>query len=141
MSGRRSRGDGSVFYDETRGRWVAVLELARDPETGRRTRRKASAPTKTAARELLDGMRAEKRKAGTVGKRDVTVGQVLADYVAHPPAGWRSPITRQVNRDHAARITHALGSPRRGWSGSWTAWRRTGTAPARSPAPGRCCAR
>ena len=54
-------------------------------------------------------MRAEKRKAGTVGKRDVTVGQVLADFLAHPPATWRSPVTVQVYRDHAARITAALG--------------------------------
>ena len=109
MSGRRARGDGSVFRDSTRGVWVAVIELPRDPDTGHRTRRKASAPTKTAARELLDQMRAEKRKAGTVGKRDVTVGQVVADYLANPPATWRSPVTEQVNQDHAARITAALG--------------------------------
>jgi integrase len=112
MSGRRARGDGSVFRDAARGVWVATIELPRDPDTGRRTRRKASAPTKTAARELLDQMRAEKRKAGTVGKRDVTVGQVLADYLAHPPDKWRSPVTVQVYRDLAARITAALGRAR-----------------------------
>ena len=109
MSGRGRRGDGSVFRDHRRGVWVAVIELPRDPDTGRRTRRKASAPTKTAARELLDQMRTEKGKAGTVGKRDVTVSQVLADYLAHPPATWRSPVTVQVYTDLAARITAGLG--------------------------------
>jgi hypothetical protein len=43
VSGRRARGDGSVFRDDARGVWVAVIELPRDPDTGRRTRRKASA--------------------------------------------------------------------------------------------------
>jgi integrase len=106
MSGRRARGDGSVFYDSARGVWVATIELARDPGTGKRTRRKASAPTRIAARELLDGMRAEKRKAGTVSRGDLTVAAV---YMAHPPPEWRSPITRQVNGGHAARITAVLG--------------------------------
>ena len=112
MSGRRARGDGSVFYDEQRGVWTAVIELPRDPDTGRRTRRKASAPTKTAALALLDDMRAEKRKAGTVGKRDVTVGAVVADCLAHPPASWRSPVTVQVYTDLAGHITAALGKAR-----------------------------
>jgi len=112
VSGRRARGDGSVFYDESRRVWTAVIELPRDPDTGRRTRRKASAATKTAARALLDEMRVEKRKAGTVGKRDVTVGQVLTDYLAHPPVTWRSPVTVQVYTDLAARITAALGRAR-----------------------------
>ena len=58
-NGRRARGDGSVFYDSTRGVWVATIEQVRDPDTGRRTRRKASAPNRTPARELLDRMRAE----------------------------------------------------------------------------------
>jgi hypothetical protein len=89
--------------------WVAMLELPRDPATGRRVRRKASAQTKTAALALLDAMRAEKRKVGTVGRRDLTVAALMADYLAHPPADWRSPVTVQVTRDHAARITKALG--------------------------------
>jgi integrase len=112
MSNRRARGDGSVFYDSARGVWVATIELSRDSDTGRRVRRKSSAPTRAAARELLDRMRAEKRKAGTVGRGDLTVGAVVAAYLAHPPAAWRSPITRQVNAGHAARITAALGKVR-----------------------------
>jgi integrase len=98
-----------VFYDAGRGVWVARIELARDPDTGQRTRRKASAPTRSAARDLLDAMRAEKRKAGTVPRGDLTVAQVMADLLAHPPAGWKSPVTVQVNHSHAARITAALG--------------------------------
>jgi integrase len=108
VTGRRSKGDGSVFHDPARGAWVASVSF-RDPDTGKRTRRKASAPTKTAALKLLGDMKAEIRKAGTVGRADLTVGAMIADYLAHPPSAWRSPITVQVNKDHAARITKALG--------------------------------
>jgi integrase len=90
--------------------WVATIELPRDPATGRRVRRKASAPTKTAARDLLDDMRTEKKRAGTVGRGNLTVDQVVADYLAHPPATWRSRSTVEVNHGHAARITAALGT-------------------------------
>jgi integrase len=101
---RRSRGDGSVFYDEARGCWVGALDIGRDPESRRRRRRKVSAATKTACRELLDQLRAEYRKTGTVGRRDVTVRQVADDFLRHPPARVRSDITKQVNADAAKRI-------------------------------------
>ncbi len=58
---RRSRGDGSVYYDAARDCWVGAIDLGRDPETGRRVRRKVSAATRTECRELLDGLRDEKR--------------------------------------------------------------------------------
>ena len=51
---RRSRGDGSVFYDASRGCWVGSVDIGRDPETGRRRRRKVSAPTKTECRAELE---------------------------------------------------------------------------------------
>jgi integrase len=108
VTGRRSKGDGSVFHDQARKVWVASVSF-RDPDTRRRVRRKASAPTKTAALKLLGDMKAEMRKAGTVGRADLTVGAMIASYLAHPPAAWRSPITVQVNKDHAARITKTLG--------------------------------
>jgi integrase len=107
---RRSRGDGSVFYDASRGCWVGTVDIGRDPETGRRRRRKVSAPTKTECKEKLDGLREEKRKTGTVGRRDVTVERVVRDRLANPPARVKSPITRRVHEDHGARIIAALGT-------------------------------
>src|SRR5579875_3403187 len=64
--GRRAKGDGSVFYDAARARWVGVVDVGRDPQTGRRRRRKVSAPTKSEAREKLDELRDEQRRTGTV---------------------------------------------------------------------------
>jgi integrase len=102
--GRRSRGDGSVFYDAARGCWVGVLDIGRDPETRRRRRRKVSAPTKTECRGKLDELRDEYRKAGTVGRRDITVRWAVDDYLAHPPETWKSDNSVMVYRDAGRRI-------------------------------------
>jgi integrase len=107
--GRRTRGDGSVYYDRDRSCWVGAVEIGRDPQTGRRVRRKVSAPTKEACRDALDELRAEKRASGTVARRDVTVEHVLRDFLANPPRAWRSPITVQVNTEHADRVIAHLG--------------------------------
>jgi integrase len=109
---RRSRGDGSVFWDASRGCWVGTVDTGRDPQTGRRRRRKVSAPTKTECKAKLDELREEKRRTGTVGRRDVTVEHVIRDRLANEPETVRSPITRRVHADHAERIIADLGKVR-----------------------------
>lgn len=109
---RRSRGDGSVFQDATRGCWVGVVDIGRDPKTGRRMRRKVSAATKTECKAKLDELREEFRKTGTVGRRDVTVESVIRDLLANPPAEWKAPSTFQVNTDLCERIIAGLGKTR-----------------------------
>lgn len=51
--GRRGRGEGSVFYEEDRARWVGVLDLGRYVND-RRVRRKV---TGASAREVRDRLR------------------------------------------------------------------------------------
>jgi hypothetical protein len=84
VSARRGRSEGSVFYDAARGCWVGVLDIGRDPETGRR-RRKVSAPTKTECKEKLDELREEYRQTGTVAPRNITVERVVRDLLDSPP--------------------------------------------------------
>jgi integrase len=110
--GRRSPGEGSVFYDSARGRWVAVLDLGQDPESGKRRRVKLSAPTKTEARERLAELRNEFRRTGTVGRQDVIVEAVVRELLASPPASWRSPATLEANIGHGDRIIAKLGRVR-----------------------------
>lgn len=109
---RRSRGDGSVFFDSARGCWVGSVDIGRDPETGRRMRRKVSAPTKTECKEKLDELRTEKKRTGTVGRRDVTVETVVRSRLANPPERVKSPISKRVHEDHGARIIAAIGKKR-----------------------------
>ena len=101
--GRRQRGDGSVFYDTARGRWVGLVDLGRDPGTRRRVRRKVTGLTREEVRDKLDELREEKRKTGTVARRDITVGQVIEDWLAHPGPRARTEVTRRCHRDAAAR--------------------------------------
>jgi integrase len=110
MSARRGRGEGSLHYDADRGRWVAVIDLGTDPDTGKRRRRKAVANSKTEARARLDEMRAELRRTGTLGRGDYTVAHCVADLLAVPPASWRSPITLRLGQQHASRIIRAIGT-------------------------------
>lgn len=107
--GRRAHGDGSLFFDASRRRWVATIEAGHD-ETGRRIRRKVSAVTKTEARDKLAELRAEVRETGTVAPGDVTVRQVVRDWIDHPPPSLRSPISLRVNRQYADRIVAAIGT-------------------------------
>jgi integrase len=107
--GRRSRGDGAVFYDESRGCWVGQVDLGRDPDTGKRRRPKVSGETKTEAKEKLDKLREEKRKTGTVAKRNTTVKTVVNDSLEHPPPTVKSPISKRIHRNAGDRIIAELG--------------------------------
>jgi integrase len=107
--GRRSRGDGAVFYDASRGCWTGVLELEHDPETRKRRRRKVSAPTKTQCKEKLDELRREYKRSGIVPSTALTVRLAVGTWMANLPPTISSPISRQVNADHAARINAAIG--------------------------------
>lgn len=109
MTARRSRGDGSIFYDAARGCWVGSVDIGRDPQTGKRRRRKVSAPTKTECRDKLDELRGEKKRTGTVARRDTTVGQVMDDWLANLPPEIASPISVRCHQDAGARIRAELG--------------------------------
>ncbi|MEO3754878.1 site-specific integrase [Streptomyces sp. B6B3] len=52
MTQRRSRGDGSLHWDEERKRWIATASLGYDGD-GKRIRKKASGRTKTEAKDKL----------------------------------------------------------------------------------------
>jgi integrase len=114
MPGKRRarRGGGSVYYDANAKRWAAVVTVT-DPDTGRRSRRKMTTPdSRQAAERLLKQMIAERDKTGRVSRKDITVGDVLDRFLSHPPAGWKSPTTRRLARQHAARLKVGLGSVR-----------------------------
>jgi integrase len=110
MARRSRRGRGTVFWDAARGSYTGQLSLGRDPQTHRRKRSpKVHAPTEAECWDLLDGLRDELRRTGSVAPRSATVEMILADLLASPPAEWASPLTLRGNADRIARITAALG--------------------------------
>lgn len=52
MPARRSRGDGGLYFDSKRNRWVAAVTVGYTP-AGKRIVRKGSGITKTAAQRKL----------------------------------------------------------------------------------------
>jgi integrase len=112
VTARRSPGDGALFFDASRGVWTGSISAGRDPVTGRRSRRKVSAPTKTECKDKLDALRAEYAKTGQVPSGDLTVERVVRELLDNPPESWRSPITMEVNGSHGRRIIAELGKTR-----------------------------
>lgn len=72
---RRAQGEGSLFFDSSRGRWVGAAEVPPDPLNGNRRRVKvvgaageSKAKVATRLRERMGEIRAAGAKAGTVGE-------------------------------------------------------------------------
>ena len=108
MSVRRGRGEGSIYYDDDRDRWVGVIDVT-EPGSGKRTRRKVSAKSKTEARQKLDKLRREVADAGSAGPAAGTIASVVADWVNHMPARIKDPTSKAIVRRHTSRITAELG--------------------------------
>jgi integrase len=53
LGSRRGHGEGSVFQRAGDGKWLAVLEIGRDPASGKRVRRTITAATRREAAERL----------------------------------------------------------------------------------------
>jgi len=61
MATRRPHGEGTIFFEEARGRWVGMYDAGVDPITGRRRRRKVTAATRKAVATRLDQIRTDAR--------------------------------------------------------------------------------
>jgi integrase len=73
-TGRRARGEGTVYHDDTRDRWVGAVTIG-----GRR--RKVVAHTKTDARARLAGLLAAKTTGAPVDNRSRTVAQAVDSFL------------------------------------------------------------
>lgn len=109
MTARRSRGDGSVYWDEVRQRWVVSATIGYTP-SGQRIRRRASGRTKTEARNRLrEIIRDHEDGVSISGANSYTVAQAVQDWLDHG-LGGRDPNTVYTLRNLAARhVIPALG--------------------------------
>lgn len=78
--GRRGHGEGALFYDEDRDRWVALLELPPDG-SGRRRRRKVTGRTKTDARRKLRQLQRRLEDGLPTGNGSMTLGDFLERWL------------------------------------------------------------
>jgi integrase len=88
---RRGRGEGGLFWDERRQRFIAEVTVGYSP-AGKRIVRRGSGRTKTEARQKLKAVLRDLDDGLTVEPRNVTVTDVVEDWLAFGLAG-RAPST------------------------------------------------
>ncbi len=105
MGKRRTKGEGTIHYDQTRGRWVGQVWIGGQ-------RRKVSAKTKTDAAAKL-GALVHGDDSGRHADRRGTVRTVLADWQAKAlPGRDLAPSTIEVHRWAADLWADELGAVR-----------------------------
>lgn len=94
---RRAVGEGSLFFDEGRGRWVAAAEAGLHPRTGKRRRVKVSGATKSQAAARLRDRLAEMDRLDRSALPE-TVGSLLRLWIERDAPRSKSPKTMEVAR-------------------------------------------
>lgn len=102
MSKRRGHGDGTIYFDATRNRWVGQVWIGNQ-------RRKVSAPTKGDASAKLGALIHGDETARTADRR-ASVRSLLVDWQAgHLDGRDLAPSTREAHRWGAAHLTEQIG--------------------------------
>jgi integrase len=103
---RRSRGDGGLHWDDKRQRWIGTVTVGYDGR-GKRITRKASAKTKTGAKDKLREMLRDHDDGLALASGGYTVADAVNDWLTYGLSG-RSPGTIAKNRTYAK--THVIPS-------------------------------
>ncbi|WP_217702633.1 site-specific integrase [Nocardioides guangzhouensis] len=98
---RRNRGDGGLYWDETKQRWIGVATVGYDGR-GKPRRRKVHARTKTEGNERLRELLREVDRGVDLNHGAITVGEVVEAWLRHGLNG-RSEATLAQNR-HLAEV-------------------------------------
>ena len=105
--GKRSHGDGSVYFDAGRNRWVAEF-------TFEMKRRRVTGPTKTDALARMRARMAEVEAGAEVEDRNLRVADVVERFVTRTVpirrGGSLAPSTRAVLDWAGKRIVDGIGS-------------------------------
>jgi hypothetical protein len=86
MPARRSRGEGALYWDESRQRWMAAVDVGFDPE-GKRRRRWVSGRTKTEAKQKLLALRRDQSDGLPTEHRTYTVREAVESWLEHGLTG------------------------------------------------------
>jgi integrase len=82
MPARRSRGDGALYFDQNRDRWIAAVTVGYTP-AGKRIVRKASGTSKTAAQRRLKEILRDYEDGQVSAPGDHTVATAVTDWLRH----------------------------------------------------------
>jgi integrase len=94
MPTRRSRGDGSLYWDRRRERWIAEVTVGHTA-VGKRVVRKASGKTKTAAQRKLKEIIRDYEDGLAIGPHNYTVTDAVEEWLRYGLSGRsRGTITK-----------------------------------------------
>ncbi len=82
MAKQRGHGEGTVFWEAARERWVAAASVGYDA-SGRRLRKKAYGRTKTEARAKLRELLRDHEDGLSAGPERYTVGEAVREWFDH----------------------------------------------------------
>jgi hypothetical protein len=86
MPARRSRGEGALYWDESRQRWMAAVDVGFSP-TGTRQRLWVSGKTKTEAKQKLLALRRDQTDGLAVEHRTYTIRDAVESWLEHGLTG------------------------------------------------------
>jgi integrase len=110
MATRRSRGDGGLYWDESRQRWTAEVTVGFRPN-GKRIVRKARGTTKTEAKNKLKELLSDIEEGAANASAGYTVAQAVNDWLESYGRGERDPNTVKAVRSLANNhIVPAIGA-------------------------------
>ena len=117
MASRRGHGEGSIFQPAEDGKWLAVLEIGREPSTGKRVRRTITATTRREAAQRLRALRDQLDRSAVNVDGRATIAQWSERWLEH--VHYRRDVTGDLRPNTAAsyeRLTriHVVGPPGRG---------------------------
>jgi integrase len=112
LGSRRGHGEGSIFQRADDGKWLAVLEIGRDPATGKRVRRTITAATRREAAQRLRALRDQLDRGAINVDGRATIGQWSERWLEH--VRYRRDVTGDLRPNTAAsyeRLTrvHVVG--------------------------------
>jgi len=90
---RRERGEGAIFYDEAKNRWVGQLDLGTDAD-GRRRRPKVFGRTRVEVRSKLDALRTASKAGQAVDQRTLTFSTLADEWLEKGLPAETAPTTR-----------------------------------------------
>jgi hypothetical protein len=109
MPTRRSRGEGSLYWNESRQRWMVAVDVGFSP-TGKRQRRWVSGRTKTEAKQKLLALRRDQSDGLPTEHRTYAVREAVESWLEHGLTGRDDhTVTNRTILDQT-HVIPALGS-------------------------------
>ena len=108
---RRGKGDGSVFYHEGKGKWVAQLTWV-DPATGRKVKREKHCTTKREAEQALADMVAAQARGLLTDPSRLTVRDFALEYLRRLEKEGLRPNSIRLAQEELAHALPSLKDPK-----------------------------